>query len=223
MDSIEVLVASKDLPIGTRLQAGDLIWDRWPKGITTDRYVVKSARAGADTEFNGMVVRQTILTGEPVIESRLIKADRGFMSVILGPGMRAVAVEVKAVSTAGGFVLPNDRVDILLTRAAPKAAASGDPYVSETILQNIKILAVDQNSGDNRTEPAMVAKDTVTLELTPRQAETVAQAQQLGTISLALRSIRDTSGEPVADEQQDDGGQMKFVRYGVVSKVSTKR
>jgi pilus assembly protein CpaB len=221
IDTVDVLVASRELPIGTRIQAGDLIWDKWPRATTTERYLVRSVRPAADAELVGMIARQTMLAGDPVREERLTKADRGFMSVLLAPGMRAVAVEVKAVSTAGGFVLPNDRVDVLLTRAAPKGAGSGDPYVSETLLQNIKILAVDQNTSDQRGEPTMVAKDTATLELTPHQAETLAQAQQLGTISLALRSIRDAETPLAANE--DDGGTVKFVRYGVVTRITTKR
>jgi pilus assembly protein CpaB len=138
--------------------------------------------------------------------------------------MRASAVEVKAVSTAGGFILPNDHVDVILTRAAPKSGAGGgDPYVSETILSNVRILAVDQQVSDGKGEAAMLAKDTVTLELTPRQAEIMAQSTQLGVISLALRAIRDREGAQVEDEPEASGGSVKMVRFGIQSTVSVRR
>lgn len=224
IDSIDVLVAAKDLPLGYRIAAGDLIWQSFPKAGIAEVYVNRLAKPNADQDLVGMVARATFLAGEPVREQRLIKADRGFMSVILTPGMRASAVEVKASSTAGGFILPNDHVDVILTRAAPKAGSGGgDPYVSETILTNVRVLAVDQQISDGKGEAAMLAKDTVTLELTPRQAETLAQSTQLGVISLALRSLRDREGEPLADEPEATGGSVKMVRFGVQSTVSTRR
>jgi pilus assembly protein CpaB len=222
MDTVEVLVVNRDVAMGQTVQVADFGWQPWPKGIATDAYVLKSARPNAQTELAGSIVRQAFLMGEPVRETRMMKTDRGFMSVILTPGMRALAVEVKASSTAGGFVLPNDHVDIILTRAAPKSAQGGDPYVSETILTNVKVLAIDQQVGE-KGEPSVVAKDTATLELTPRQTELIAQAQQLGTLSLVLRSIRDAEAKPVEDEPSQDSNAIRVVRYGVTSRVTTPR
>jgi len=224
LDTIDVLVASKDLPLGYRIAAGDLVWQSFPKAGIAEVYVNRLAKPDAAEVLVGMVARSPFLAGEPVREQRLIKADRGFMSVILTPGMRASAVEVKAVSTAGGFILPGDHVDVILTRAAPKAGNSGgDPYVSETILNNVRILAVDQQISDGKGEAAMLAKDTVTLELSPRQAETLAQSTQLGVISLALRALRDREGLPVEEEPEAVGGSVKMVRFGVQSTVSMRR
>ncbi|MER2606286.1 MAG: Flp pilus assembly protein CpaB [Siculibacillus sp.] len=220
-DTIDVLVASAEISTGKRLSAADFTWQAFPKSGAVEAYVTRNVRPQAIEELSGSLARAPFLTGEPIREQRLMKAERGFMSVILSPGMRATAVEVKAVSTAGGFILPNDHVDILLTRAAPKSIG-GEPYVSETILNNIRILAVDQQVSDNKGEAAMVAKDTVTLELTPRQTEIVAQAQQLGVISLALRSLRDQE-TPVVEDTDPTGGAVKVVRYGISSSVSIRR
>jgi pilus assembly protein CpaB len=221
-ETVDVLVAAKEIATGKRLEAADLAWQSFPKSGIVEFYLTKTARANAIQDLTGSFARAPFLAGEPMREQRLLKAERGFMSVILTPGMRATAIEVKAVSTAGGFILPNDHVDIILTRAASKSNGSGgDTYVTETILNNIRVLAVDQQVGD-RAEPAMVVKDTVTLELTPRQAEVVAQAQQLGVISLSLRSVTEPEGA-VAEEPESGGGPVKVVRAGVTSTVTIRR
>jgi pilus assembly protein CpaB len=220
-ETVDVLVAAREIGTGARITAGDLVWQSFPKSGVVEAYVIRAARPNAAEEWVGMVARAPFLTGEPVREQKLMRADRGFMSVILTPGMRAIAIEVKAASTAGGFILPNDHVDLLLTRPAPKGDV-GDPYVSETLLTNIRVLAVDQQVGDGKGEASMLVKDTVTLELTPRQTEVVAQAQQLGVISLALRSLRDGDA-PVVEESTDAGGTVRIVRFGVSSTVPMRR
>lgn len=220
-ETVDVLVAQREVPPGKKLEATDLGWQSFPKAGIVEFYLTKAARPTAIQDLTGSIARAAFLAGEPIREQRLLKADRGFMSVILSPGMRAVAVEVKAVSTAGGFVLPNDRVDMLLTRANPIKTPGSDNYQSETILTNLRVLAIDQIVGD-RPEPALTVKDTVTLELTPRQAEVVVQAQQLGVISLALRSVREA--EPSStDEPDQNGGSVKVVRSGVTSTVAVRR
>jgi len=221
-ETVDVLVAGGDISTGKRIAAGDFVWQPFPKAGIVEAYITRAAHPKAAEDYADWVARSAFFKGEPVNEQRLLKAERGFMSVILTPGMRATAVEVKAVSSAGGFILPNDHVDIILTRAAPKGM-NADPYVSETILTNIRILAVDQQVADTKDSASMLAKDTVTLELTPRQAEIVAQSQQLGVISLALRALRDRE-TPVAEEESTDvGGSVKVVRYGVSSTVSIRR
>jgi pilus assembly protein CpaB len=220
-ETVDVLVANADIAMGKRIVAGDFLWQPFPKAGIVEAYVTRGAKPNATEELVGFTAQTAFSRGEPIREARLIKADRGFMSVLLTPGMRATAVEVKAVSTAGGFILPNDHVDILLTRAAPKGS-NGDAYVSETLLTNIRVLAVDQQVADSKESAAMLAKDTVTLELSPRQAEVVAQAQQLGVISLALRALRDRD-EPLVEADDGAGGSVKVVRYGVNSTVSIRR
>ena len=220
-ETVDVLVAQREIPTGKKIEAADLGWQSFPKSGIVEFYLTKTARANAVQDLTGTIARATFLQGEPIREQRLFKADRGFMSVILSPGMRAVAVEVKAVSTAGGFVLPNDRVDIILTRANPLKTPGSDSYQSDTILNNVRVLAIDQVVGD-RAEPALTVKDTVTLELSPRQAEMVVQAQQLGVISLALRSVRE--GEPnVTEDPEQSGGSVKVVRSGITSTIAVRR
>lgn len=220
-ETVDVLVAGGDIGTGKRVAAGDFIWQPFPKAGIVEAFITRTAHPNAATDYADWAVRASFYKGEPVNEQKLLKADRGFMSVILTPGMRASAVEVKAVSTAGGFILPNDHVDIILTRAAPKGV-NADPYVSETILTNIRILAVDQQVADNKESASMLAKDTVTLELTPRQSEILAQSQQLGVLSLALRALRDRD-TPIAEVEGEAGGSVRVVRYGVSSTVSIRR
>jgi pilus assembly protein CpaB len=216
-DVVKVLVANRDFALGSTIRSDDLSWVDWPKSALTDNYVTQELSPNAQTEFNGSILKQGVLAGEPVRAARMLKSERGLMSVLLAPGMRAVAIEVKAVSSAGGFILPNDKVDIILTRAAPRSLQQVDPFVSETILTNIRVLAIDQQLNETKGESSVVARDTATLELTPKQAEIVSLSRQLGTISLALRSIRDGEVETVAEQS----AAVRVVRFGVTTRVTT--
>jgi len=224
LDQVEVLVLRRDIAIGTTISLNDMAWQPWPKSEETDAYITKTSRATAREDLAGSIARASFLAGEPVREAHLMKAERGFMSVILTPGMRAIAIEIRAVGTAGGFVLPSDHVDVLLTRAAPKlpgaSGAVGDAYVSETLLSNIKVLAIDQQISEQKGETSVVARNTVTLEVTPRQAEQVAQAQQLGTLSLILRPLRDAQVDVAADESQP--GPVRVVRFGQTTRTTAR-
>jgi pilus assembly protein CpaB len=218
-EMVEVLVAARDIAMGNRVQDGDLRWAAWPKSGLPDRLVLRSDKPNAPEQIKGSIARAAVLAGEPIREERMMKADRGFMSVILSPGMRAIAIEVKAQSTAGGFILPNDHVDVILTRAA-KSTANQDNFISETILTNVRVLAIDQTITEKDTQPTVIARDTATLELTQKQAELIAQAQQLGTVSLSLRALRDAEGVTEA-MQQDESSTVKVVRFGVTTKTTT--
>lgn len=221
IETEEVLVTTKDINMGATIQDGDLAWTAWPKANLVEHLILKSVKPNAVEEMKGSITRVQLLPGEPVREARLMKAERGFMSVILPQGARAIAVEVKASSLAGGFILPNDHVDIILTRAAPKGPAGGDAYISETILTNIRVLAINQKISEEKGE-ATALGETATLELTPRQVETMAQAQHLGTISLALRSIIDSKPDAAKAEEGGPSGAVRMVRYGVISRVTTR-
>lgn len=219
---VQVLVTRRDIAVGTAVSKDDLAWEPWPASSQTDAYITKASRPTAIDELAGSIARAAFLSGEPVREARLMKAERGFMSVILTPGMRAMAIEVRAAATAGGFILPSDHVDVILTRAAPKtpgAAPQGDPFISETLLTNIKVLAIDQQISENKGETAVVAKNTATLEVSPRQSEMIAQAQQLGTLSLVLRPLRDAVLPDALPNAPDQGGTVTIVRYGISSHV----
>ena len=202
IDAEEVLVAAQAIGLGTTVSAEDLRWQKWPSEATSSAYIVKSSEPDALEELADTIARGPFLSGEPIKKSKLVSSEHGFMSAILPKGMRAVAVEVRAASTAGGFILPSDRVDVILTREAPAGLQTGDTFVSETILENIRVLAIDQTLEEQEDEKTVVAQETATMELTQTQAEIIVQAQQLGSISLVLRSIKDSDPNAVALEDR---------------------
>lgn len=217
IDLEDVLVASADIGIGRNVDADNLVWKPWPKDGLSDGYIRRTDEPDAVSDLKGMLARGPILTGEPIRKAKLVRSDRGFLSAVLPVGMRAVAVRVNAASTAGGFILPEDRVDILLVRQKDAGEA-----VAETILTDIRVLAIDQSvqqTGDDK-QPSIVAQNTATLELTPDQTEQVTQAQQVGSISLALRPLAD-SDQPTARQRKPTG--IAVVKFGVVSRVTAQQ
>ena len=150
-------------------------------------------------QFIGATVRETILQGEPIVSRKIVRAgDAGYMAAYLEPGMRAMAIGVSVESAAGGFILPGDRVDVLLTRESKLMDAMGggaerSQFTTSTVMKNVKVLAIDQSTTvDPETQTAVGA--TATLELTPRDAEALALAKSEGSLSLVLRSYADTAG-----------------------------
>lgn len=216
MKTEEVLVASQDMALGRAIIPDAVTWKVWPADGVLESYIVRSQRPDAVTELQGTLVRTPMSMGEPIKESKLVRSDRGFLSAVLPKGMRALAVRVNAASTAGGFILPNDRVDILLIRQI-----NGDTR-SETILRNIRVLAIDQTveQVDAEKKAVVVAQDTATLELTPEQTELISQAQQQGTLALALRSIEDMATEQEIRRREQQSG-ISIVKFGVPTRIST--
>lgn len=214
----DVLTVSKDIALGEQLSAADLSWTSWPKDLAPSTAVLRSQRPDAITEIAGRIAKAPVYQGEPVREERLISSDRGFMSTILPKGKRAIAVSVEALTAAGGFILPGDKVDVILTRQS--SGRSGNTFTSETILQNVRVLAIDTTTAGERDEKALPPGQTATLELEPAQAEVVAQASQLGTIALVLRSAQDSADD--ADPGLVGGG-VNFVKFGVASQARTQR
>lgn len=185
---VEVLVAARDLPGGTILADDDLVWQSWPETAVAPSFVLNGGEA--DEPFPGAVVRRRIGAGEPVTRDRVVqKGERGFLAAILTPGMRGVSVPVNATSGVGGLLFPGDRVDVILSHEIGGGAAAGDRRrrASETVLQNVRLLAVDQSTENVNNLPA-VAK-TATLEVTPNQAEVLAVVVDMGRLSLSLRSL----------------------------------
>ncbi|MBY0296012.1 MAG: Flp pilus assembly protein CpaB [Methylobacterium sp.] len=218
-DTVDVLVAAADLPMGQTLQAADMRWLAWPKGAVNDGFLQRSQAPNALEDTVGSFVRSPFLGGEPIRREKLIRANgSGFLSAILPTGMRAVAISIDArgSNTAGGFILPNDRVDVLRTYRDEEAsrATSTDVQVSETILTNVRVLAVGQTVQERNGE-RVVTGDTATLELTPAQIEQITLAQKVGQLSLALRSLADAGrAQPEAPEPQAESA-VTVVRYGV--------
>jgi pilus assembly protein CpaB len=221
-DTVDVLVARSDIALGTALRIEDLTWQAWPSSAAASQYVRKNSRPGAVEEFKGAIARAPFVAGEPIREQKLIKADgSGFMSAILTPGMRAISTDISPETGVGGFILPNDRVDVLLTRrdTDSQKQAGGDGFVSETILRNVRVLAIDQTVEEKNGQKVVVGK-TATLELSPRQAETLALSRQRGTMSLALRSLaeqRPSARVNPDEELERASGSVNFVRYGINS------
>jgi pilus assembly protein CpaB len=216
LPTVEVLIAKQDIGMGTTVSAQDFQWQAWPAATTGDSYIVKKNKPAAIEELAGSITRAPFTAGEPIREAKLIKADgtAGFMAAILPSGMRAVSTEISPETGAGGFILPNDRVDVILSRRPRDTdTKSGSSPTSETILTNVRVLAIDQTVEEKNGQRVVVGK-TATLELAPRQAETLAQSRQLGTLSLALRSLLDAS----KNAEIDDGGRktdINTVRFGV--------
>lgn len=190
----QILVAGRDLPAGTILSEGDLRWQSWPEHGLGESYVVK--QEGAEQEFVAAVVRQGIAAGEPITTGRVVRqGQQGFLAAILSPGMRAVSVPVNATSGVAGLLFPGDRVDIILTHEIGRRGEQGGGRrrASETVLSNVRLLAVDQHTDDQNNQPA-VAKNA-TLEVTPRQAEMITVLVDMGRLSLSLRSLGQQSGD----------------------------
>lgn len=220
--SDEVLVASVDIPIGKVVTPDELSWVKWPSAGLSGAFLVRANRPNLIEELSGSIARTPFLAGEPIKEQKLIRSDQGFMSAILPKGRRAIAVQVSALSTAGGFILPNDRVDVIVTRQRTTGAGDQTEWFSETILENVRVLAIDQTIEDKDGEKVVVARETATLELSPVQTEIVAQAQQVGTLSLTLRSIADSKPDADEDRERRRSG-VNYVKFGVQTQATTRR
>jgi pilus assembly protein CpaB len=216
----EVLVAKTDLNTGQAVSESDLGWQTWPAASASAALVRKSERPDAIKEFSGAMVCSPMVAGEPIRDSKVVLArGGGFMAAVLPHGMRAIALDITPDNDAGGFILPNDHVDVILTRRDKWAEKSAgvEKYTSETILRNVRVLAVDQSIEDKEGQKVAVGK-TATIELDPQQAETLALARQLGTISLALRSLLDSQSptpEGGDQPQEKQSRTINTVRFGV--------
>ena len=225
LPTVDVLVAKSEIALGQTVKAEDLQWQTWPAATASGLFIRKNERPNATTEITGSIARSPFIQGEPIREQKLVKADgSGFMAAILPSGMRAVSTEISPESGAGGFILPNDRVDVILTRRLKDPAHPEIPEIvrSELLLSNIRVLAIDQAPKEKDGQSALVGK-TVTLELKPEQEGHLATARQAGTISLALRSIADANATEVDIGSQANGTSINIVRFGVAGTATMQR
>jgi pilus assembly protein CpaB len=227
LQTVDVLVAKADIGLGQAVTPEDVQWQTWPAATASNSFIRRNERPEATKDVAGSIARSPFLAGEPIREPKLVKPNgSGFMAAILPTGMRAISTEISPETGAGGFILPNDRVDVILSKREKNPDKSGAPdlVISEIILSNVRVLAIDQAPKEKDGQNAVVGK-TVTLELKPEQAETLARARQTGTLALALRSIADVN---MVENRPDDqatrrGDSVNMVRYGVPSSTTIQK
>jgi pilus assembly protein CpaB len=237
----QVLVAKRDLPAGTKLEAADMTWQPWPLESLNPAFIVQTAApkpegdvakvtvaardiaqkaVGAPdqavTGLIGAVVREPILANEPMTDRKLVRSgSAGIMAITLEAGMRAMSVPLSAESAAGGFILPGDHVDVVESRQLEGQAQGGGKHVlAATVMKNVKVLAIDQNL--TAPKGSSVVGATATLELNPQQAEVLIQAKSQGEITLVLRSYADASGPAVTVAQNSGKADEGVFRASVV-------
>ena len=227
LQTVDVLVAKTDIGLGQSVTPDNLQWQTWPATTASNSFIRRGERPEAAKEVAGSIARSPFLAGEPIREQKLVKASgSGFMAAILPAGMRAVSTEISPETGAGGFILPNDRVDVILSKREknPDRAGSADVVNSEIILANVRVLAIDQAPKEKEGQNNVVGK-TVTLELKPEQSEALARARQTGSLSLALRSIADLNA--VATQADDRSSRrsdsVNVVRYGVSNPTTIQK
>lgn len=222
-----VLVAARALQAGAKIAQGDLEWRPWAKEAVAEGFVTDVTAADADSRFaeEGRIARQALAAGEPIIEERLVKpGQQGFMAAMLTPGFRAVAVPVSEETAAAGFILPNDRVDVIVTRKLTilGGGSSADSEVTRSgvVLQDVRVLAIDQTFRAAEGEDAEAITGSVALlELSPRDAELLAMADQLGDLSLALRPVDAFSQANGASARRQDDVMQQMVQGGQGVKI----
>jgi pilus assembly protein CpaB len=202
LPTVDVLVAKSDIGLGQSVGPDDVQWQSWPSATASNNFIRRSDRPDATAQIAGSIARSPFIAGEPIREPKLVKTNgTGFMAAVLPGGMRAVSTEISPETGAGGFILPNDRVDVILSKRE-KGGAGAELITSEIILSNIRVLAIDQAPRERDGQNSVVGK-TATLELKPSQAEALARARQTGTLSLALRSLVDANSNARSDETSD--------------------
>jgi pilus assembly protein CpaB len=217
IETIQVLVAQKDIGIGVALSPQDMQWQTWPASASNPAFIRQNERPNAIEQYAGSIVRVPMAAGEPVRDNKIIKAKgSGYMAAILPSGMRAISTEISPETGAGGFILPNDRVDVMLSRRDREAEKMTgiESHIAETILTDVRVLAIDQLVQEKDGQRVVVGK-----------AELLAAARQMGTLSLTLRSIVDANA-PNRDTPDDDEAKTRnrinTVRFGVSSSIISK-
>jgi pilus assembly protein CpaB len=216
-----VLVANADVEAGHALDQSMVRWQDWPKTDVPANYITKEKQADLTKYLDGAFVRAPIVSGEPITDDKVVHSgSASFMAANLTPGMRAISIGITAESGAGGFILPNDRVDVILTRTLDQN--NQHLSTSITVLQNVRVLAVDQTYHEDKDQKVVIGK-TATLELTQHDAELISMAQAAGTLSLALRGLGDNADDALDKDSKtdffgrskNDASGVNVIRYGV--------
>jgi pilus assembly protein CpaB len=211
---------------------GALEWRPWPRE-SVGNLITREADPGAMEEMATARARQPIYAGEPVINRKVVTAANGsFMSAILPQGMRAISVAISEHSAVSGFILPDDRVDVIVTRKFDADGGKSKMALTETVLSNVRVLAINQTFRQEGEDKVTVPEGkTAVLELDPRQTEVITKAEALGELSLSLRSLAEGGDAGMLDarpqladsyklkEERADTGPL-VIRYGVETSVA---
>lgn len=226
---VDVLIANQEIPMGTALGEENITWSQWPENGIRDSFILKNDRPEALKEYSKTIARSSFFPGEPIREQKIVRSDSGYLSAILPAGKRAVAIRVAAETSAGGFILPNDHVDVIMSYKNPEA--KDESWITETVLQNVRILAIDQVIEEQDGEKSKVG-DTATLELTAQQVEIISASQKIAgnRLTLALRSVEDSEiaasdagTHLLSSGSRKKRGSVKIIRYGSTKEVRPKK
>lgn len=196
VSEVEVLTVLRDLAIGETIKAEDLQWSPWPEANLVEGYYVQSAMPDSIGKLTGAVVKAALYKGEPLLKQKVaIKGDQGLLAAMMDPEMRAVSIDISPESASGGFILPNDRVDLILTyeQIANEMRGLSGRTVATTIIKNVRVLAIDQNFAMNAEGETARLGSTATLEVSPKEAELLAMSMRRGEVSLSLRPLNHMS------------------------------
>ena len=225
-ETVDVLVAAKDIKVGGLMDRSAVRWQKWPKDVVRPGMISRKSKPKAIEEFESARARAPIYQGEPLNDRKVVySGESGFMAAILPKGMRAIAVRVSVETGAGGFILANDRVDVLQTRKTGGTGASAKT-TTDTVLTNVRVLAIDQSFAVNEKGEKIFDEkiQTATLELDPVQSEVIALAETTGQLTLALRSMADNGSAELGDDgprlterfqKGAGGGEITILRYGI--------
>ena len=200
----EVVVVARDVASGAALQADDLRYEKWPEQSITPRLIVHQSDNDPKAQYVGQVARRALVEGEPLSAASLFRTDAsGVLAGLLAPGMRAVSISITNPSAVSGFITPGDKVDIVLaadfqnTLERDKKGSSSiiQRYAAETVLTDVKVLAIDQQIARAHDGAAIPGK-TATVEVSPKQAEILTAAGMMGTLQLVLRGLPADKTEP---------------------------
>lgn len=230
--TVRVLVAAKDIPLGNQITEKGVEWQIWPRKASSPKYILRSKEPKALATYSKALARTGLVAGEPILTQKVIMPDAGgFMAAILPKGMRAVSFKISPDTGAGGFILPNDRVDILLTRKLRTESGNQEQHATETVLTNVRVLAIGQTFREDEKGDQVVVGKNATVELRPRQTEILELADSMGALSLTLRSIAESNGKlgddgPKASDNFSSGsgsGGIAVIRYGSTSIVHSNQ
>jgi pilus assembly protein CpaB len=241
VETDDVLVAAKDIQMGEKLTEGTLVWRSWPKGALAENMITKTKQPSAKEDLVKARAKLAMFEGETLNSRKIVRPeDPGFMSAILPKGMRAISVAISDQTAAGGFILPNDRVDVILTRKVDNPPATEKLSISQIVLSNVRVLAINQTYQQTQqaddSKVVVTEGKTATLELDPQQSEVIAQVESTGELSLALRSIAEADGKKMEDMKPELAGpfaakkvgkrghndETLFVRYGIEKYTSNR-